>query len=42
MNENLFAYKIGSHRHMPEMEQVASEVAEEPVSFVVPAACRVL
>jgi N-acetyl-gamma-glutamyl-phosphate reductase len=27
MNENLFAYGIGLHRHMPEMEQVASEIA---------------
>ena len=27
MNENLFAYGIGSHRHMPEMEQIASEIA---------------
>lgn len=27
MNENLFAYGIGSHRHMPEMEQIAAEIA---------------
>jgi len=27
MNENIFAYGIGSHRHMPEMEQVAGEIA---------------
>lgn len=27
MNENLFAYGIGSHRHMPEMEQVAGQIA---------------
>jgi N-acetyl-gamma-glutamyl-phosphate reductase len=27
MNENLFAYGIGAHRHMPEMEQIASGVA---------------
>lgn len=27
MNENLFAYGIGTHRHMPEMEQVAGEIA---------------
>ncbi len=26
MNENLFAYGIGTHRHMPEMEQIASEI----------------
>ncbi len=27
MNENIFAYGIGTHRHMPEMEQIASEIA---------------
>lgn len=27
MNENLFAYGIGTHRHMPEMEQIAAEIA---------------
>jgi len=27
MNENLFAYGIGKHRHQPEMEQIASEIA---------------
>lgn len=27
MNENLFAYGIGTHRHTPEMEQIASEIA---------------
>ena len=27
MNENIFAYGIGSHRHMPEMEQIAGEIA---------------
>jgi len=27
MNENFFAYGVGSHRHMPEMEQIASEIA---------------
>ncbi|OHB78061.1 MAG: N-acetyl-gamma-glutamyl-phosphate reductase [Planctomycetes bacterium RBG_16_55_9] len=27
MNENLFAYGIGIHRHMPEMEQIAGEIA---------------
>ncbi|MHC4560217.1 MAG: N-acetyl-gamma-glutamyl-phosphate reductase, partial [Planctomycetota bacterium] len=27
MNENLFPYGIGNHRHMPEIEQIASEVA---------------
>ncbi|MHC4150156.1 MAG: N-acetyl-gamma-glutamyl-phosphate reductase [Planctomycetota bacterium] len=35
MNENLFAYGIGSHRHMPEIEQIASEIAgsEVPILF---------
>ena len=27
MNENLFAYGIGTHRHMPEIEQIAGEIA---------------
>ncbi|MBN2591251.1 MAG: N-acetyl-gamma-glutamyl-phosphate reductase [Sedimentisphaerales bacterium] len=27
MNENLFAYGIGTHRHMPEIEQIMSEVS---------------
>ncbi|HUW18977.1 MAG TPA: N-acetyl-gamma-glutamyl-phosphate reductase [Sedimentisphaerales bacterium] len=27
MNENFFAYGVGTHRHMPEMEQIASELA---------------
>ena len=27
MNENFFAYGIGSHRHMPEMEQIAAQIA---------------
>jgi N-acetyl-gamma-glutamyl-phosphate reductase len=27
MNENLFAYGVGSHRHTPEMEQIAGEIA---------------
>jgi len=27
MNENLFPYGIGTHRHMPEMEQIAGDVA---------------
>jgi N-acetyl-gamma-glutamyl-phosphate reductase len=34
MNENLFAYGIGSHRHMPEMEQIASEVAGSAVRIL--------
>ncbi len=31
MNENLFPYGVGTHRHMPEIEQIASEVAGENV-----------
>ena len=27
MNENLFAYAVGTHRHSPEIEQIASEIA---------------
>ncbi len=27
MNENIFAYGIGSHRHTPEMEQIAGDIA---------------
>ena len=34
MNENLFAYSIGSHRHMPEMEQIAGEVAGSEVKIL--------
>ncbi len=34
MNENFFAYGVGSHRHMPEMEQIASEVAGEKVEML--------
>ncbi len=31
MDENLFPYGIGVHRHMPEIEQIATEVAGSPV-----------
>ena len=31
MNENFFAYGIGTHRHMPEIEQVAGDVAGDAV-----------
>jgi len=31
MSENLFAYGIGTHRHMPEMEQIAGEIAGSDV-----------
>ena len=34
MNENLFAYGIGTHRHMPEMEQIASEIAGTDVQML--------
>jgi N-acetyl-gamma-glutamyl-phosphate reductase len=34
MNENLFAYGIGTHRHMPEMEQIAGEVAGSDVNIL--------
>ncbi len=34
MNENLFAYGVGTHRHMPEMEQIASEIAGREVEIL--------
>jgi len=34
MNENIFPYGIGIHRHMPEMEQVAGDVAGKPVELL--------
>jgi N-acetyl-gamma-glutamyl-phosphate reductase len=34
MNENLFAYGIGTHRHMPEMEQIAAEIAGSDVKIL--------
>ncbi len=34
MNENLFPYGIGVHRHMPEMEQIAGEVAGSEVNIL--------
>lgn len=34
MNENIFAYGIGTHRHMPEMEQIAGEVAGSDVNIL--------
>jgi len=34
MNENLFAYGIGTHRHMPEMEQIAAEIAGAEVRIL--------
>jgi len=34
MNENLFPYGIGTHRHMPEIEQIASDVAGKKVTVL--------
>jgi len=34
MNENLFAYSIGNHRHMPEIEQIASDVSGKKVTVL--------
>ena len=34
MNENIYPYGVGVHRHMPEMEQVASSVAGKPVELL--------
>jgi N-acetyl-gamma-glutamyl-phosphate reductase len=34
MNENLFAYGVGTHRHMPEMEQVAADTAGTDVKIL--------
>jgi N-acetyl-gamma-glutamyl-phosphate reductase len=34
MNDNYFAYSIGVHRHMPEMEQIAGIVACSPVELL--------
>lgn len=34
MDENLFPYGIGVHRHMPEIEQIATEVAGSPVQVL--------
>ena len=34
MNENLFAYGIGTHRHMPEIEQIASQIAGFDIQIV--------
>lgn len=34
MNEDYFAYGIGVHRHMPEMEQIASQVAGSDVELL--------
>lgn len=34
MNENIYPYGVGVHRHMPEIEQVASMVAGKPVELL--------
>ncbi len=34
MNENFFAYAVGRHRHTPEMEQVAGELAGTSVQIL--------
>jgi N-acetyl-gamma-glutamyl-phosphate reductase len=34
MNENLFAYSIGTHRHMPEMEQIAGVIVGADVQML--------
>ncbi len=34
MNENLFAYGIGTHRHTPEMEQIAGRLAGRGVTIL--------
>lgn len=34
MNENIFPYGIGVHRHMPEMEQIAGDVAGSDVKVL--------
>lgn len=33
-NESVLPYKVGTHRHTPEIEQTLSRAAEEPVSVV--------
>lgn len=33
-NENLEPYKVGSHRHMPEMEQVLSDISGEATALL--------
>lgn len=34
MNENMFAYGIGAHRHLPEMEQIATGLAGTQVDIL--------
>ena len=32
VNENFYAYKVASHRHTPEIEQMLSDIAEKPIT----------
>ncbi len=34
MNENIYAYGTGTHRHTPEMEQIAGEIAGKPATVL--------
>jgi N-acetyl-gamma-glutamyl-phosphate reductase len=34
MNENFFPYGVGTHRHMPEIEQIASDIAGKNVTVL--------
>lgn len=34
MNENFFAYSVGVHRHMPEIEQILTDVASKAVTVL--------
>jgi N-acetyl-gamma-glutamyl-phosphate reductase len=34
VNESVSAYSVGNHRHTPEIEQVLSDIAGEPVSVI--------
>ncbi|MBN2456414.1 MAG: N-acetyl-gamma-glutamyl-phosphate reductase [Sedimentisphaerales bacterium] len=34
MNESLFPYGVGAHRHMPEMEQIASQLSGDEVQIL--------
>ncbi len=34
MNENLFAYAVGTHRHMPEIEQIVTDYTQTPVQVL--------
>ena len=36
MNDNLFGYAVGTHRHMPEIEQILTQAAGQPVQGPAP------